>query len=115
MAKTILYSHPVCADHDPGARHPESGARLQAIEEGGGTLLDRVMLVYGSGMSDPNMHHHQDLPILLAGTGGGRIAGGRHLRVSKDLPLANLHVTVLDRMGIAVDRLGDSSGRLTAL
>ena len=89
--------------------------RLQSIEEGDGTLLDRVMLVYGSGMSDPNMHHHQDLPTMLVGTGGGQIAGGRHLRVAKDLPLANLHVTVLDKMGIAVDRLGDSSGRLAAL
>ena len=73
------------------------------------------MLVYGSGMSDPNMHQHQDLPTMLVGTGGGQVVGGRHLRVAKDLPLANLHMTVRDRMGISIDRLGDSSGRLAAL
>ena len=78
-------------------------------------LLDRVLILYGSGMSDPNMHHHQDLPAMLVGNGGGQIAGGRHVRVAKDLPLANLHVTMLDKMGIPIERLGDSSGRLAAL
>ena len=89
--------------------------KLHSIREGDGRLLDRVMIVYGAGMSDSNMHHHQNLPALLVGTGSDQVAGGRHVRVGKDLPLANLHVTVLDRMGISIDRLGDSTGRLAVL
>ena len=89
--------------------------KLHAIREGDGRLLDRVLIVYGAGMSDSNMHHHQNLPALLVGTGSGRVAGGRHVRVAKDLPLANLHVTMLDRMGIPIDRLGDSTGKLAVL
>ena len=89
--------------------------KLHSIREGDGRLLDRVMIVYGAGMSDSNMHHHQNLPALLVGTGSDQVAGGRHVRVAKDLPLANLHMTVLDRMGISIDRLGDSTGRLAVL
>ena len=89
--------------------------KLHAIREGDGRLLDRVMIVYGAGMSDSNMHHHQNLPALLVGTGSGQVAGGRHVRVAQDLPLANLHMSVLDRMGISIDRLGDSTGRLAVL
>ena len=89
--------------------------KLHSIREGDGRLLDRVLIVYGAGMSDSNMHHHQNLPALLVGTGSGQVAGGRHLRVAKDLPLANLHLTVLDRMGIPIDRLGDSTGKLAVL
>ena len=89
--------------------------KLHSIREGDGRLLDRVLIVYGAGMSDSNMHHHQNLPALLVGTGSGQIAGGRHVRVAKDLPLANLHLTVLDRMGIPIDRLGDSTGKLAVL
>ncbi len=89
--------------------------KLHAIREGDGRLLDRVLIVYGAGMSDSNMHHHQNLPALLVGTGSGQVAGGRHVRVAKDLPLANLHVTMLDRMGIPIDRLGDSTGKLAVL
>ena len=89
--------------------------KLHAIREGDGRLLDRVMIVYGAGMSDSNMHHHQNLPALLVGTGSGQVAEGRHVRVAQDLPLANLHMSVLDRMGISIDRLGDSTGRLAVL
>ena len=89
--------------------------KLHSIREGDGRLLDRVLIVYGAGMSDSNMHHHQNLPALLVGTGSGQVAGGRHVRVAKDLPLANLHVTMLDRMGIPIDRLGDSTGKLAVL
>ena len=89
--------------------------KLHSIREGDGRLLDRVMIVYGAGMSDSNMHHHQNLPALLVGTGSDQVAGGRHVRVGKDLPLANLHVAVLDRMGISIDRLGDSTGKLGVL
>jgi hypothetical protein len=86
--------------------------KLSTIQEGDGRLLDRVMIVYGSGMSNSDMHLHQELPMLLVGGGAGQIKGGRHVRVTKDMPLANLHVTVLGKMGIAAERLGDSTGRI---
>ena len=89
--------------------------KLHATQEGNGTLLDQAMIVYGSGMSNSDMHLHQDLPMMVVGTGGGQIKGGRHVRVTKDTPLANLHMTVLDKMGIHVERLGDGTGTLAAL
>ena len=86
--------------------------KLAATQEGNGRLLDQVMIVYGSGMSNSDMHLHQNLPMLLVGSGGGQIKPGRHIRVSKDMPLANLHVTMLEKMGIPTERLGDSTGRI---
>ncbi|HEV8316986.1 MAG TPA: DUF1552 domain-containing protein [Vicinamibacterales bacterium] len=86
--------------------------KLASTQEGDGRLLDRVMVVYGSGMSNSDMHLHQELPMLLVGSGGGEIKGGRHIRVTKDMPLANLHVTVLEKMGIPAERLGDSTGKI---
>jgi hypothetical protein len=86
--------------------------KLASTQDGDGRLLDRVMIVYGSGMSNSDMHLHQDLPMLLVGSGGGQIRGGRHVRVTKDMPLANLHVTVLQKMGIEAERLGDSTGKI---
>ncbi len=90
-------------------------ARLQAVPERDGTLLDHSMIVYGSGISDGNAHNHEDLPILLAGRGNGRIEPGRHVVYPKETPLTNLHVALLDRMGVAVERFGDSNGRLGLL
>ena len=84
--------------------------RLKAIEDGGGTLLDHSMIVYGSSISDGNIHWHKDLPVLLAGRGGG-LKPGRHL-VFPETPMTNLYLTLLDRMGVRVDKLGDSEGRL---
>jgi hypothetical protein len=89
--------------------------KLKAIEEGDGTLLDHAMVVYGSGISDGNRHNHNDLPVLLAGKGGGSIRTGRHLRFPKDTPLNNLYLAMLDRIGAPIDQLGDSTGRLEGL
>jgi hypothetical protein len=89
--------------------------RLKAVREGDGTLLDRSMVVYGSGISDGNAHNHENLPILVAGRGNGRIDPGRHVAYPKETPLTNLHVALLDRMGVVVDRFGDSTGRLGSL
>ena len=86
--------------------------RMADIEEGDGTLLDNVMLCYGSGISDGNAHNHDDLPLLLAGGGGGTIAGGRHLVYDAKTPLCNLYVELLSRMGLSRDSFGDSDGRL---
>ena len=86
--------------------------KLKAVKEGDGTLLDNCMIVYGSGISDGNRHNHDDLPILLAGKGGGTIKPGRHVKYPKETPLTNLYVSMLDRMGVQVDSFGDSTGRL---
>ena len=88
--------------------------RLRSIPEGEGTLLDNSMLVYGSGLSDGNRHNHDDLPILMAGKGGGTIQTGRHI-VYDDLPLNNLFLSMLDRMDVPCENLGDSTGRLKGL
>ncbi|MEE2776739.1 MAG: DUF1552 domain-containing protein [Acidobacteriota bacterium] len=86
--------------------------RLAATPDGDGSLLDNVMLLYGSGMSDSNTHMNLDLPILLAGGGGGQISGGRHLRFAPGTPLANLYLTLLDKMGVPAESIGDSNGRI---
>ncbi len=88
--------------------------RLKSMKEGDGTVLEHSMIVYGSGISDGDRHNHDDLPILLAGRGGGSIATGRHLKYEAT-PLNNLYLSMLDRMGVRVDRHGDSTGRLPAL
>ena len=85
--------------------------KLKAIPEGNGTLLGNLMLVYGSGIGDGNRHNHNDLPILVAGKGGGTIETGRHLKYAKNTPLNNLYLSLLDRMGTPVD----SKGRLSNL
>jgi hypothetical protein len=89
--------------------------RLKAIPEGGGTLLDHCLIVYGSGIRDGDRHDHDDLPILLAGGGNGAVKGGRHIRCPAGTPLCNLYISLLDNVGIRADRFGDSTGRLTAL
>jgi hypothetical protein len=89
--------------------------KLKAIPEGDGTLLDNCMIAYGSGNSDGNRHTHDNLPVLLAGRGGGSIKTGRHLRYAKGTPVNNLWLAMLDRMGAPTDRLGDSTGRLEGL
>ena len=89
--------------------------RLKSIPEGTGTLLDNSMIVYGSAIADGNAHSHHDLPVLLAGKGGGTIASGRHIVSPKETPLNNLFLSMLDRMDAGVDSLGDSTGRLKGL
>jgi hypothetical protein len=89
--------------------------KLKSIREGEGTLLDNCLIVYGSGLGDGNRHNHDDLPVLLAGRGGGSITPGRHVRYEKQIPMANLYVSMLERMGVGVERFGDSSGPLRQL
>jgi hypothetical protein len=89
--------------------------KLESVPEGDGTLLDHSMIVYGSGIGDGNRHNHDNLPILLAGAGGGSIRPGRHLRYAKDTPLANLYLAMLHRMDVGVESFGDSTGPLEGL
>jgi len=90
--------------------------KLDGIQDGDGTLLDHSMVLYGSGISDGNRHRHEDLPIILAGSAGGKIETGRLVRPSgNEVPMGNLFLSMLDLMGTPVDSIGDSSGRLTEL
>ncbi len=89
--------------------------KLKSVQEGERTLLDNSMILYGSGISDANRHDHAHLPIVLAGKGGGTIETGRHVELKRETPLNNLFLSMLDRMDAKVEKLGDSSGRLTNL
>ena len=89
--------------------------RLKSIPEGDGSLLDHCMIVYGSGLSDGNRHNNENLPVLLAGRGGGSIDSGRHIRYPEETPMTNLFLSLLDRMGAPVPAMGDSTGRLPGL
>lgn len=89
--------------------------RMRSIPDGDGTLLDHSMLVYGSSISDGNQHLHHDLPILLAGSGAGRVRTGRHLRYARETPMTNLLLSMLDLAGAPTEQLGDSTGRLEGL
>jgi hypothetical protein len=86
--------------------------KLQAAREGDHTLLDQSLIMYGGGMGDGNLHRHSDLPCLLAGSLGGRFKTGRHLAYPEDTPMANLLLTILDKAGVRIDKLGDSTGLL---
>jgi hypothetical protein len=86
--------------------------KLAAISEGDGTLLDHSLFLYGTGISDSNIHYYKDLPIAVVGGRAAGIRGGRYIRYPMDTPLANLHVTLLDRVGVPVEQFGDSTGRL---
>jgi hypothetical protein len=89
--------------------------RLKSVREGEGTLLDNCMIVYGSGISDGNSHAHDNLPVLVAGKGGGAIQTGRHIRFNRETPLNNLYLSMLDRVGVPADKVGDSTGKLVEL
>ncbi len=89
--------------------------KLKSIPEGTGSLLDHCLIVYGSGISDGNAHNHEDLPMLVAGRANGTVRPGRHVRYARETPLTNLYVSTLERLGIAVNRFGDSAGPLTGL
>jgi hypothetical protein len=88
-------------------------AKLKATADGDSNLLDSSMIVYGSGLSDGNHHLHDDLPTLLIGRGGGSFRPGRRITFRKETPMANLHLTLMDRMGVHVEHFGDASGRLS--
>jgi len=89
--------------------------KLQNTPEGNGSLLDNVLLLYGSGIGNPNVHNHTNLPIILAGGAAGGMKGNRHIRYDKPTPLANLHLTLLDKVGVKLDKFGDSNGKLDNL
>ena len=89
--------------------------KLKATQDGDGTLLDNSVVVYGSGLGDGNRHTHENLPILVAGKGGGAIKPGRHIAYDKETPIANLYMTLLDRAGVHPDSIGDSTGKLVQL
>ncbi len=89
--------------------------RMRTTPDGDGSLLDHSMIVYGSSISDGNQHLHHDLPIVLAGRGGGRLRGGQHLRFPRETPMNNLLLSMLDLVGAPTERLGDSTGKLEGL
>ncbi len=89
--------------------------RLKATPDGNGSLLDHSLILYGSGMGNPNIHDHTNLPILVAGGAAGGMKGGRHLRYEKPTPLANLHLTLLDKVGVRLDSFADSQGKVDEL
>ena len=88
--------------------------RLRTTPEGDGSLLDHSLYLYGSGMGNPNIHDHVNLPILVAG-GAGRTKGGRHIQYNEPTPLANLHLTLLERVGVRMDAFADSKGKIDEL
>jgi len=89
--------------------------KLSAIKEGDATLLENSLYLYGSGMGNPNIHNHVDLPILVAGGAAGKVKGGRHIKYAETAPLANLHVTMLDAVGVRIDSFQDSTGKIDTL
>ena len=86
--------------------------KLKTTEDGDGTLLDHTTYLLGSGLGNPNVHDHRNLPIVVAGGAGSKIRGGRHVRYDELTPLANLHLTLLDDVGVRLDEFADSTGRL---
>jgi hypothetical protein len=99
--------------------HMESFAyfirKLNEAKDGDATLLDRSMIVYGSGIGDGDRHNHDELPIVLMGGGNGKLKSGRHLRFPKETPLTNLYLAMLERFGAKTSSLGDSTGVLQGL
>lgn len=89
--------------------------KLKATPDGDGSLLDNTIYLYGSGMGNPSLHDHVKLPILVAGGASTGLRGGRHIKYEKGTPLANLHMTLLDRVGVHLDSFGDSDGRIDGL
>lgn len=90
-------------------------AKLKATPEGDGSLLDNSMIVYGAGLADGNRHIHEDLPTLIVGRGGNYIKTGRRVVFRKETPMCNLHLTMMDRMGLHMEHFGDSTGHLEGL
>src|SRR6266550_1990742 len=89
--------------------------KLKATREGNGTLLDHSLILYGSGIGNPNVHDQTNLPILVAGGGASGMKGGRHIKYDKPKPLANLHLTLLDKVGVHLDKFADSDGKVDEL
>jgi hypothetical protein len=89
--------------------------KLKSTPEGDGCLLDHTLYLYGSGMGNPNVHDHVNLPILVAGGGAGKVKGARHIKYAEPTPLANLHLTLLEKVGVRLDAFADSKGKVDEL
>jgi len=89
--------------------------KLKSTPEGNGSLLDHALYLYGSGMGNPNVHDHVNLPILVAGGVASGMKGARHVRYAEPTPLANLHLTLLERVGVRLDAFADSRGKVDEL
>ena len=89
--------------------------KFSKIPEGNGSLLDHSLYLYGSGMGDSDAHDHTDLPIIVAGGAAGNMTGNRHLKFPKGTPLSNLHLTLLNKVGIDLDSFADSTGTINEL
>ncbi len=89
--------------------------KVASVQDGDGRLLDNMMIVYGSGIGDGNRHTHHDLPVVVAGSGGGSLHPGRHLRYPVETPMNNLYLSLLDRVGVQPETLGDGTGTLQDL
>ncbi|MEM9237609.1 MAG: DUF1552 domain-containing protein [Verrucomicrobiota bacterium] len=89
--------------------------KMKGTQDGDGSLLDHSLFLYGSGMGDPNVHDHNNLPIVVAGGAAGGMKGGQHIRYDKPKPLANLHLTLLDKAGVDLESFGDSNGKIEEL
>ncbi len=89
--------------------------KMKATKEGDRSLLDNSMIVYGAGLSDGNLHLHEDLPTIVVGRGGNYFKTGRRVVVRRETPMCNLYLTMMDRMGVHIEKFGDSTGRLEGL
>ena len=89
--------------------------KLDSTPDGNGSLLDNLLMLYGAGMSDSNRHDNTGLPLVLLGGGSGSVKGGRHLRYREGTPISNLHLTMLDKMGLPLEKLVNSTGPLNLL
>jgi len=89
--------------------------RLSELPDGEGTMLDNTIILFGSNMSNSNLHDHYPLPTALIGLGGGKLKGNQHLRYPDHTPIANLHVALLNKIGISTEKFGDSTGQLTEI
>ena len=89
--------------------------KLQSIPDGDGTLLDHTVILYGSGMSDGNIHNNYNVPVVVIGGRENGLRGNRHLSYPKGTPLANLSLNLLDKFGVHVETFGDSTGHLPLL
>lgn len=89
--------------------------KLKATRDGDGTLLDHSIYLYGSGMGNPDVHDHVNLPVVVAGGGAGQMKGGLHVKYAEPTPLANVHLTLLEKAGVRMDAFADSSGKVPEL
>jgi Protein of unknown function (DUF1552) len=89
--------------------------KLKSTPDGDGSLLDHSIYMYGSGMGNPNVHDHVNLPIIVAGGGSGKLKGGRHIKYEEPRPLADLHLTLLEKVGVRMDAFADSQGKIDEL